>query len=352
MKRRRVTYAAAGVNLARARRVKARIRTLARRTFNRAVLADIGSFGALYALDRKRWREPVLVASVDGVGTKLKVAALMKKHDTVGADLVHHCINDIAVQGARPLFFLDYIGAGKLNPAVLAQVVAGLSRACRAAGVALIGGETAEMPGFYAPGEYDLVGCVVGAVERQQLLDGRRVRAGDILLGLASTGLHTNGYSLARKLFFDVAGLTLRSYVPELGNRLGEELLKVHRCYYPALKPLLARGWLSAAAHITGGGLTENVPRVLPRGLAAEIHLDRWRPLPVFRLLERLGRVPREEMLRTFNLGIGMVLIVPPRYVARVEARLRRHRERFWRVGQIVRHRGAPRVIYRGHWEC
>ncbi len=345
---RRVTYAAAGVDLARARRVKARIRALARRTFNRAVLADIGSFGALYALDRKRWREPVLVASVDGVGTKLKVAALMNRHDSVGADLVNHCINDIAVQGARPLFFLDYIGAGKLNPAVLAEVVGGLSRACRAAGVALIGGETAEMPGFYAPGEYDLVGCIVGVVERKRLLDGSRVRAGDILLGLASTGLHTNGYSLARKLFFEVAGLTPRSYVPELRNRLGEELLRVHRCYYPALRPLLARGWLSAAAHITGGGLTENIPRVLPRGLAAEIQLGSWRPLPVFRLLERLGRIPREEMLRTFNLGIGMVLVVPPRNLRRVEASLRWKRERFWHVGQIVRQRGAPRVIYRG----
>ncbi|MFQ5927716.1 MAG: phosphoribosylformylglycinamidine cyclo-ligase, partial [Terriglobia bacterium] len=305
---------------------------------------------ALYALDSKRWREPVLVTSVDGVGTKLKVAFRMKRHDTVGADLVNHCVNDIAVQGATPLFFLDYIASGKLQPAVLAEVVAGMSRACRAVGLALVGGETAEMPGFYAPGEYDLVGFIVGVVERKKLLDARRVRAGDLLLGLASTGLHTNGYALARKLLFDVARLTPRSYVPELRNRLGPELLKPHRCYYPALAPLIARGWLRAAAHITGGGLTENIPRALPRNLAAEVHLDRWRPLPIFRLLEKLGRLPREEMLRTFNLGIGMVLIVPPPHLARVEASLRRRRQRFYRMGQVVRRPGPPRVLYRGHW--
>lgn len=351
MKSRRVSYADAGVHLARARAVKQRIRNLARRTFTRGVLADVGSFGALYALNGRRWREPVLVSSVDGIGTKLKVAFLMNKHDTVGADLVHHCLNDIAVQGAQPLFFLDYIASGKLEPAVLARVVAGISRACRAAGVALIGGETAEMPGFYAPGEYDLVGFILGVVERKDLLDGSRVRAGDVLLGLASSGLHTNGYSLARKLLFEVAGFTARSYVHELRNRVGPELLKTHRCYYPAMKPLLKRGWLSAAAHITGGGLTENIPRVLPRNLAAEIHLDRWQLLPIFRLLQKLGRIPQEEMLRTFNLGIGMVLIVPPRRLARMEASLRRSRERFFRIGQVIRCAGSPRVVYQGDWQ-
>jgi phosphoribosylformylglycinamidine cyclo-ligase len=355
MKPARVSYADAGVDRARADAVKQRIRQLARRTFTPSVLAEIGSFGSLYRLD-PAWagRDPVLVASADSVGTKLKVAFRMNRHDTVGADLVNHCINDIAVQGATPLFFLDYIGSSKLQPAVLAGVVAGMSRACRAAGVSLVGGETAELPGFYAPGEYDLVGFIVGVVERKQLLDGRRVRAGDILLGLASTGLHTNGYALARKLLFEVARLTPRSYVPELRNRLGPELLKTHRCYYPAMKTLLARGWLSAAAHITGGGLTENIPRVLPRNCGAEVHLDRWRPLPIFRLLETLGRLPREEMLRTFNLGIGMVLVVPPRHLARVEASLRRSRQRFYRIGQVIRRpsrRAGPRVLYQGYWQ-
>lgn len=343
-----VRYADAGVDLDRARRVKARIKSLARRTFTPGVLADIGSFGALYALERKRWREPVLVTSVDGVGTKLKVAFLMNVHHTVGADLVNHCVNDIAVQGARPLFFLDYMASGKLQPEVLGQVVAGISRACRRAEVALIGGETAEMPGFYAPGEYDLVGFILGVVERKRLLTGSRMRAGDVLLGLASTGLHTNGYSLARKLLFEVAQLTPESYVPELRCKLGAELLKPHCCYYPTMKPLLARRWLSAAAHITGGGLTENIPRVLPPGLAAQIHLDRWQPLPIFRLLEKLGQLPAHEMLRTFNLGIGMVLIVPPRYLTGVERHLRRAREKFYRIGQVVPHSGRPRVIYRG----
>ncbi len=346
-----VRYADAGVDLDRARRVKTRIKTLARRTFTRAVLADIGTFGALYALERKRWREPVLVTSVDGVGTKLKVACLTNIHHTVGADLVNHCVNDIAVQGARPLFFLDYIASGKLEPEVLRQVVAGISRACQRLGVALIGGETAEMPGFYAPGEYDLVGFILGIVERKQLLTGSRVRPGDVLLGLASTGLHTNGYALARKLLFEIAQLTPESYVPELRAKLGAELLKPHRCYYPTMEPLLARGWLSAAAHITGGGLTENVPRVLPSGSAAEIHLDRWRPLPIFHLLEKLGQLPADEMLRTFNLGIGMVLMVPPRYLARVERHLRRRREKFYRIGQVISHSGRPRVIYRGEWQ-
>ncbi|MBI4462789.1 MAG: phosphoribosylformylglycinamidine cyclo-ligase [Acidobacteria bacterium] len=354
MRARRVTYAEAGVDRARADAVKRRIRTLARRTFTRGVLADIGSFGALYALDPERsgrWRDPVLVASTDSVGTKLKVAFQTNQHDTVGADLVNHCVNDIAVLGATPLFFLDYLASSKLEPRVLAEVAAGMSRACRAAGVALVGGETAELPGFYTRGEYDLVGFIVGVVERKQLLDGRRVRPGDVLLGLASNGLHTNGYALARKLLFEVAKLTPHSYVPELRSRLGRELLKVHRCYYPAMQPLLKRGWLTAAAHITGGGLTENVPRVLPQGLAAEIHLDRWRLPAIFGLLERLGRISQEEMLRTFNLGIGMVLMVPPRNLARVEASLRRRRMRFHRIGQVIRRRGRPRVLYRGQWQ-
>lgn len=352
MSARRLTYADAGVDRARAAAAKARIRTLARRTFTPGVLAEIGSFGALYALD-PAWagREPVLVASVDSVGTKLKVAFRMDRHDTVGADIVNHCVNDIAVQGATPLFFLDYIASSPLEPRVVAELIRGMSRACRAAGVALIGGETAELPGFYKPGEYDLAGFVVGVVERRQLLDGSRVRAGDVLLGLASTGLHTNGYALARKLLFDVAGFTPHTYVPELRNRVGNELLKTHRCYYPAMAPLLARGWLSAAAHITGGGITENLPRALPRDTAAEIHLGTWRVPPIFRLLEKRGRLTPEEMLRTFNLGVGIVLIVPPRHLKRVEASLRRTRQRFYRIGRVIHRPGAPRVVYRDEWQ-
>ena len=343
-----IRYANAGVDRDRAQAVKQRIAHLARRTFTRGVLAEIGSFGALYALERRRWRQPVLVASVDGVGTKLKVAAQVGAHHVVGADLVHHCVNDIAVQGATPLFFLDYIASSKLDLKVIEQVCVGMSRACRALGVALVGGETAEMPGLYTPGDYDLVGFVLGVVERNKILDGRRVRPGDRLIGLASTGLHTNGYSLARKLFFEVAGLTAASYVPELKNKLGRELLKPHRCYYPIMKPLLGNDWLSAAAHITGGGLTENIPRVLPRHCRAEIHLGCWSVPPVFRLLQRIGNLPAEEMLRTFNMGIGMVLIVPQRYSSNVKRFLRRHRASFFDIGEVGR--GRPAVRYRGSW--
>ncbi|MFQ5662877.1 MAG: phosphoribosylformylglycinamidine cyclo-ligase [Terriglobia bacterium] len=343
-----IRYVDAGVDRDRARAVKQRVAQLARCTFTRGVLSELGRFGALYELEHRRWRQPVLVTSVDGVGTKLKVAAQVGRYQSVGADLVHHCVNDIAVQGATPLFFLDYIASSRLDPGVLEEVFVGMSRACRALGVALIGGETAELPGVYVPGDYDLVGFVLGAVERKKILAGGRVRPGDELIGLASTGLHTNGYSLARKLFFTVAGLRVDSYLPELKNTLGAELLKPHWCYYPLLKPLLEKDWLSAAAHITGGGLTENVPRVLSGGCAAEIHLDRW-PLPaVFRLLQQVGNVPAEEMLCTFNMGIGMVLIVPRRHLSKVEGLLRRRRASFYRIGEVVR--GRRGVRYRESW--
>jgi phosphoribosylformylglycinamidine cyclo-ligase len=333
-------YADAGVDLDRARTVKRRIARLARRTFTRGVLADIGSFGALFQLHKRRWRQPILVSSVDGV--------LVGRHDSVAADLVHHCVNDIAVQGATPLFFLDYIAAARLEPALIEQVVTGLSRACRALKVALIGGETAQMPDVYAPGDYDLVGFILGVVDRGRLLDGRRVRPGDHLIGLPSTGLHTNGYSLARKLFFEVSGFTVDSYVPELKNRLGQELLNPHWCYYPLMKPMLERGWLTAAAHVTGGGLTVNLPRVLPRNCAAQVHLDGWPVPPVFRLLERLGNLPPDEMLRTFNMGVGMVLVVPRRHRPAVERFLRRRRAAYYHIGEVVRGRRAVR--YRGSW--
>jgi phosphoribosylformylglycinamidine cyclo-ligase len=345
-------YADAGVDIARAGRAKQRIRRLAGRTFTPArrggpgVLTDIGAFGAMFALDRTRWRDPVLVSSADGVGTKLKIAFATGVHNTVGADLVNHCVNDILTQGAEPLFFLDYLAMGRLEPGVVEQILAGMSRACRRAGVALVGGETAEMPGFYAPGEYDLAGFIVGAVERGRVLDGRAVRPGDVLLGLASSGLHTNGYSLARKLVFEVARLKPEDRVAEAGGKIGEVLLAPHRCYWPLLKTVVARRWLAAMAHITGGGITENLPRILPRGTQAVVELGSWPVPPIFRYLQRLGNIPQDEMLRTFNCGVGMILVVPVKHAAKVAAELKRRREKFWRIGRIEP--GRPRVLYSG----
>src|ERR1700741_2989930 len=263
-------YADAGVDIAVADAAKQRIRHHASRTFTPGVLGGIGNFGALFALDHKKWKEPVLVSSADCVGTKLKVAMSMGVHSTVGGDLVNHCINDILVQGAEPLFFLDYLAMGKLEPQVVEQLVEGMSRSCRKAGCALIGGETAEMPGFYPPGEYDLAGFIVGVVERKKILPGKNVKPGDTLIALPSAGLHTNGYSLARKLCFEVAKIKPETYVPEVGNKIGAELLMPHLCYAPALKNIVARGWVSALAHITGGGISGNLPRVLPTGVKGQ----------------------------------------------------------------------------------
>ncbi len=342
-------YADAGVNISVAEQAKRRIAALAAKTFRRGVLAPVGGFGALFQLDRQRWRDPVLVASADGVGTKLKIACAMGNHSGVGADILNHCVNDILTQGAEPLFFLDYIAMGKLDPRVAEQVIEGMSRAARKAGCALVGGETAEMPEMYAAGEYDLAGFIVGAVERKKILDPRRVRPGDALLALPSSGLHTNGYSLARKLVFGVAGLDPDSYVAEVGNKIGAELLKPHRAYWPLLKTVLARGWVSSMAHITGGGIPGNLPRALPRGTQAVVELGAWPVPPIFSYLARLGRVPRDEMLKTFNLGAGMILVVPAKNVASVEAELRRRREKFYLVGHIEKAgRGAPHVTCRG----
>ncbi|HXX71684.1 MAG TPA: phosphoribosylformylglycinamidine cyclo-ligase, partial [Candidatus Acidoferrum sp.] len=318
-------------------------------TFRRGVLAPIGGFGSLFQLDRKRWRDPVLVASCDGVGTKLKIAFATGIHSTVGADILNHCVDDILTQGAEPVFFLDYIAMGKLDPRVIEQVIEGMSRAAKQAGCSLIGGETAEMPDLYAPGEYDLAGFIVGAVERKKLLDPRRVRPGDVLLGLASSGLHTNGYSLARKLLFGVAKLGPNSYVAEIGNKVGAELLKPHRSYWPLLKNVLARGWVASMAHITGGGITGNLPRALPRNVRAVVELGSWPVLPIFRFLAQLGRIERDELLRTFNLGVGMILVVPAQDISRVESELKRRREKFFLIGRIERAaRGKPTIIYSG----
>ena len=340
-------YSDAGVDISRSDQAKRRIRSLAARTFSKAVLAPIGGFGALYKLDAKRWRDPVLVASADGVGTKLKLAFATGLHSTIGADILNHCVNDILTQGAEPLFFLDYLAMGRVEPPVVAQIIEGISAAARRAGCSLIGGETAEMPDFYASGEYDLAGFIVGVVERERRLKSSSVHPGDSLIALPSSGLHTNGYSLARKLVFETAGLKPDSYVAEIGNKIGAELLKPHRCYWPMLKTALQKGWLSGMAHITGGGITENLPRALPRNVRAVVDLNSWEVPAIFRYLARLGNIPPGELLRTFNLGVGMVLIVPQRHLRRVEADLKRRRERFHHIGRIERSSsGKPDVHY------
>jgi len=342
-------YADAGVNIAVADEAKQRIRHLATKTYTNGVLGGIGGFGALFALDKNKWKEPILVSSADGVGTKLKVAIAMNVHSTVGGDLVNHCVNDILVQGAEPLFFLDYLALGKMDPHVVEQLVDGMSRACRKAGCALIGGETAEMPGFYPEGDYDLAGFIVGVVERKNLLTGRNVQPGDTLLGLPSAGLHTNGYSLARKLVFEVAKLKPEAYVADVGNKVGAELLKPHLCYATAVKNIIAKGWLSALAHITGGGIPGNLPRVLPAGVRAQIDLAAWPVPPIFKYLAKLGRMDSDALLESFNMGIGMILVVPSAHVSKVEADLKRRREKFFRIGRIEKGDNAKaRVVYSG----
>jgi phosphoribosylformylglycinamidine cyclo-ligase len=339
-----VTYADAGVDIDRANRTKKRIKYLAHKTFTRSVLSEIGGFGALFAVDKQKWVDPILVSSVDGVGTKLRIAFEMDVHHTIGADLVNHCVNDIAVQGATPLFFMDYLATGKLEPEIAEKVVEGLAEACKHNGCALIGGETAEMPGFYADGEYDLAGFIVGAVERERVISGKTVEVGDVILGLASNGLHTNGYSLARKLLFEVGKYTLDSYVNELKGKVGNELLRTHKSYWPAIKRLVDGECVSAMAHITGGGITENLPRVLPRGVSAVIEMGSWQVPPIFEHLQQLGNVPQEEMLRTFNMGLGMLLVVPSKKFKKAQTVLERAGEKAFTVGRIVK--GDRKVLY------
>src|ERR1700687_603681 len=344
-----MNYVDAGGNLAVADDAKQRIRHLASRPFAPAVIVGIGGFGALFALDGKRWKEPVLVSSADGVGTKLKIATAMSVHSTGEGDLYNHCVNDILVQGAEPLFFLDYLSLGNMDPHIVEQLVDGMSRACRKAGCALIGGETAEMPGFYGEGEDDLAGFIVGAVEKKKLLTGKNVKPGDTLLALPSAGLHTNGYSLARKLVFEVAKVKPDTYVAEVGNKIGAELLKPHLCYAPALRTILANGWVSALAHITGGGIPGNLPRVLPAGVKAVIDLAAW-PVPsIFKYLAKIGKIDAGELLQSFNMAVGMILVVPPKRVKSVEADLKKHREKFFRIGRLERSEsGKARVSYSG----
>ena len=339
-----VTYADAGVDIDRANRTKKRIKYLAHKTFTRGVLSEIGGFGGLFSIDRQKYVDPVLVSSVDGVGTKLKVAFEMKMHHTIGADLVNHCVNDIAVQGAAPLFFMDYLATGKLDPEIAEKVIEGLADACKHNGCALIGGETAEMPGFYPEGEYDLAGFIVGVVERERIITGKTVQPGDVILGLASNGLHTNGYSLARKLLFEIAHYTPDSYVNELKGKVGNELMHTHRSYWPIIKKLVNADCVSALAHITGGGITENLPRVLPRGVAAVIEMGSWPVLPIFEHLQKLGNVPPDEMLRTFNMGLGMLIVVPSAKFKKAQNVLDKIGEKAYTVGRIVK--GDRKVMY------
>ncbi|HET7442922.1 MAG TPA: phosphoribosylformylglycinamidine cyclo-ligase [Terriglobales bacterium] len=338
-----VTYADAGVNIDRATRTKQRIKYLAHKTFTKGVLSEIGGFGGLFSINKK-YLDPVLVSSVDGVGTKLKVAFEMNVHHTVGADLVNHCVNDIVVQGAAPLFFMDYLATGKLEPEVAEKVVGGIAEACKHNGCALIGGETAEMPGFYPDGEYDLAGFIVGVVERERIISGKTVEVGDIILGLPSNGLHTNGYALARKLLFEVGRYSPETYVNEIKNKVGTELMRTHKSYWPVLKKMIDADCISAMAHITGGGITENLPRVLPRGMGAIIEVGSWPAQPIFEHLQTLGNVPQEEMLRTFNMGLGMLLVVPSKKFKKAQTLLDRVGEKTYPVGRIVK--GERKVVY------
>ena len=330
------SYRDAGVDIEAANEAKERIKRLARGTFTPNVMTEIGSFGGMFRADFGPMKEPVLVSSADGVGTKLRVAFMTGIHNTVGYDLVCHCVDDILVQGARPLFFLDYIAAGKLVPETVASVIEGLARGCKEAGCALIGGETAEMPGFYADGEYDVAGFIVGVVDRRLIIDGSSISVGDVLIGLPSVGLHTNGYSLARKLFFGVAGYLADTRVDELGCSASQELLKPHRSYLDVIEGLLESGVIKGLAHITGGGLLENIPRILPEGTAAQITAGSWPVLPVFDLLARLGNVPEKEMYRTFNMGIGMVVVVAAEQARLVRAHIERKGCATYNIGRIV----------------
>lgn len=339
-----VTYADAGVDIEKANRTKQRIKYLAHKTFTKSVLSEIGGFGGLFQIDKKKYLDPVLVSSVDGVGTKLKIAFEMNLHHTIGADLVNHCVNDIAVQGAAPMFFMDYLATGKLDPDVAEKIVTGLADACKHNGCALIGGETAEMPGFYPDGEYDLAGFIVGVVEREKVITGKEVQPGDVLVGLSSNGLHTNGYSLARKLLFSIAGYSPETYVNAIKGKVGNELMKTHKSYWPAVRRLVEADCVSAMAHITGGGITENLPRVLPKGMGAVVELGSWPVLPIFAHMQQLGNISQDEMLRTFNMGIGMVLVVPAKKFKKVQTVLERAGEKGYTIGRIVK--GDRKVSY------
>jgi phosphoribosylformylglycinamidine cyclo-ligase len=302
-------YKESGVDIESGDAAVRRIKDIARATFTPGVLSDIGAFGGMFRFQSANYSDPILISSADGVGTKLKIAFMSGIHDTVGADLVNHCVNDILVHGAEPMFFLDYLATGRLDPDVAAQIVSGMGRACADNGCALIGGETAEMPGFYNPGEYDLAGFIVGVVDKPKLIDGRTIQAGDRLIGLPSTGLHTNGYSLARQIVFETLGLAFDSLIPDVGDTVAGALLRTHRSYLKCMRPLLERGLVKGMAHITGGGIPGNLSRILPEGTCAKIEAGSWTVPPLFSFLQRGGNVPRDEMFRAFNMGIGLIIV-------------------------------------------
>jgi len=344
-------YARAGVDIDLGNRVKGTLPRLLAATHRPEVLGKVGGFGGLFALDLRKYRHPVLVSSVDGVGTKLKIAFALGRHDTIGQDLVNHCVNDIAVLGAEPLFFLDYIGTGRLEPRVFGEIIRGFAKACAENRCALIGGETAQMPGFYQAGEYDVSGTIVGVVEKSRMLDGKSIRAGDAVIGLASSGLHTNGYSLARKILFKQMKLKPSSRVAGLAGTLGEELLKVHVSYGPLVQKLLkkfnaqGRRVVKGLAHITGGGFVDNIPRVLPKNCDVLILKGSWDVLPLFELLQREGGVPEDELYQVFNMGIGMTVIVAAEQADSVLRDITRRGQRAWHIGQVVKGRGRARVV-------
>lgn len=346
-------YALAGVDIDLGNRVKADLPKLLASTHRAEVLGKVGGFGGLFALNTKKYKKPVLVSSVDGVGTKLKIAFSMKRHDTIGQDLVNHCVNDIAVLGAEPLFFLDYIGTGKLEPDVFKDIIAGFAQACSENNCALIGGETAQMPGFYQPGEYDVSGTIVGVIERDRMIDGTSIRPGDAVIGVSSNGLHTNGYSLARKILFDKLKLKPSSRVPGLGCTLGEELLKVHVSYGPLVQKLMRKfnagrrrtRVIKGIAHITGGGFVDNIPRILPKTCDVLIHKGSWDMLPIFQLLKERGGVPEPELYQVFNMGVGMVFIVPAVQADPVLNFIKSQKLAAWVVGEVTRGTGKSRVV-------
>ena len=331
-----ISYADAGVDIDAATHATDRIKLLAKQTFNAQTLSEIGSFGGMFDGAFPKLAQPVLVASADGVGTKLKIAFLAGVHNTVGRDLVNHCVNDILVQGARPLFFLDYIATGKLLPDVVAAIVEGIARGCRENGCVLLGGETAEMPDFYAAGEYDVAGFIVGVVDKEKVIDGKKIAAGDVLLALPSIGLHTNGYSLARKLFLEVAGHDVNTRVAELDMTVGEALLQPHLSYLKPLDGLLDSGMIKGLAHITGGGLTDNIPRILPEGTAVEIKKGSWPVLPVFQVMQEIGNVSEQEMYRTFNMGVGMVIVASQSNAGAVRSHFEQRGETVYEIGRVI----------------
>ena len=331
-----VSYSDAGVDIDAATRATDRIKELARTTFNQRTLSEIGSFGGMFDGAFPNLAQPVLVASADGVGTKLKAAFATGVHNTVGRDLVNHCVNDILVQGARPLFFLDYVATGKLSPEVVASVVEGVANGCRENGCVLLGGETAEMPGFYGDGEYDIAGFIVGVVDRGKIIDGKSIEPGDVLLALPSAGMHTNGYSLARKLFFDVAGYEVQTHLPELGMTVGQALLLPHLSYLRPLEGLLDQGIIKGLAHITGGGLLDNIPRILPENTAVKIAQGSWPVLPMYELFRRLGNVSEREMYRTFNMGVGMVIVSAPGDVDVIKNHFQQRGDSCYQIGEVI----------------